>query len=146
MFTTLDTHRNSGSSAASGFAFKYALKAMTTRVARCVLVQHTKMVKIYHSVSKYTQWTYNIPTCSIPRPSKIYPNWDFWYANIPSGNPDDYRSRKTASRSIKQKPSAEGRRLQRVGIFKKPVPQFEKFFSDCKSKLTFKIEADWTLL
>jgi hypothetical protein len=20
-------------------------------------------------------------------PSKIYPNWDFWYENIPSGNP-----------------------------------------------------------
>jgi hypothetical protein len=24
----------------------------------------------------------------IPRPSKIYPNWDFGYANKPSGNPD----------------------------------------------------------
>jgi hypothetical protein len=21
---------------------------------------------------------------------KIYPNWDFWFENMPSGNPDDY--------------------------------------------------------
>jgi hypothetical protein len=27
------------------------------------------------------------PTFYIPRPSKIYPNRDFWYGNIPSGNP-----------------------------------------------------------
>jgi hypothetical protein len=26
-------------------------------------------------------------TFSIPRPSKIYPNWGFWYENKPSGNP-----------------------------------------------------------
>jgi hypothetical protein len=24
---------------------------------------------------------------STPRPSKIYQDWDFWYENIPSGNP-----------------------------------------------------------
>jgi hypothetical protein len=24
---------------------------------------------------------------SIPRPSKIYPTWDFWFENKPSGNP-----------------------------------------------------------
>jgi hypothetical protein len=29
----------------------------------------------------------NITTFSIPKPSKIFPNWDFWYENIPSGNP-----------------------------------------------------------
>jgi hypothetical protein len=29
----------------------------------------------------------NIPTFSIPRPSKIYPSWDFWFENKPSGNP-----------------------------------------------------------
>jgi hypothetical protein len=23
----------------------------------------------------------------IPRPSEIDPNWDFWYENLPSGNP-----------------------------------------------------------
>jgi hypothetical protein len=28
-------------------------------------------------VVKYTKWPYNIPTSSIARPSKIYPNWDF---------------------------------------------------------------------
>jgi hypothetical protein len=25
---------------------------------------------------------------SIPSSSKIFPNWDFWYEDIPSGNPD----------------------------------------------------------
>jgi hypothetical protein len=24
----------------------------------------------------------------LARPSKIYPNWDFWFENKPSGNPD----------------------------------------------------------
>jgi hypothetical protein len=29
----------------------------------------------------------NIPTSSIARPSKMYPNWYFWFGNMPSGNP-----------------------------------------------------------
>jgi hypothetical protein len=28
-----------------------------------------------------------ITALSILRPSKIYPNWDFWFENKPSGNP-----------------------------------------------------------
>jgi hypothetical protein len=36
----------------------------------------------------YSKWPYNVPTLSIPRPSKIYPKWDFWFENKPSGNPD----------------------------------------------------------
>jgi hypothetical protein len=43
---------------------------------------------------KYIKWPYaiyskrpqNVPTVSISRPSKIYPNWDFLFPNIPSGN------------------------------------------------------------
>jgi hypothetical protein len=35
---------------------------------------------------KYSEWSYNITTFSIPRPSKLYPNWDFWFENKPSGN------------------------------------------------------------
>jgi hypothetical protein len=31
------------------------------RVARFVLVQHTKMEKIYQMVTKYTKWSQNIP-------------------------------------------------------------------------------------
>jgi hypothetical protein len=27
------------------------------------------------------------------RPSKIYPNWDFWFENKPSGNPDQQLQR-----------------------------------------------------
>jgi hypothetical protein len=30
----------------------------------------------------------NITTSSIARPSKKYPNLDFWFENIPSGNPE----------------------------------------------------------
>jgi hypothetical protein len=28
-----------------------------------------------------------MPTSSVARPSKIYPNWDFWFETIPSGIP-----------------------------------------------------------
>jgi surface antigen len=30
----------------------------------------------------------NVPESSVARTSKIYPNWDFWFENKPSGNPD----------------------------------------------------------
>jgi hypothetical protein len=36
---------------------------------------------------KYSKWPKNISAFSILRPSKIYPNWDFWFENKPSGNP-----------------------------------------------------------
>jgi hypothetical protein len=36
---------------------------------------------------KCKKWLENIPTFFIPRPSKIYPNWNFWFANVTSGNP-----------------------------------------------------------
>jgi hypothetical protein len=45
-------------------------------------------------VIKYTNWPQNrsnaknIPTYSISKPSKIYPNWDLGFENIPSGNSD----------------------------------------------------------
>jgi hypothetical protein len=42
---------------------------------------------------KIYQMAVNIPTLSITRPSKIYPNWDFWFENIPSGNPVLERTR-----------------------------------------------------
>jgi hypothetical protein len=51
------------------------------------LVKHTKARKINIMTTKYTKWPLNIPTFSIPRPLKIYPNWDFWYEKMPSGNP-----------------------------------------------------------
>jgi hypothetical protein len=52
----------------------------------------------YQMVTKYTKWPQNIPNdrkidqmaikyTNIARPSKIYPNWDFWLQNMPSGNP-----------------------------------------------------------
>jgi hypothetical protein len=36
--------------------------------------------------TKYNKLSQNIPIFSIPRPSKVYPKWDFGYENIPSGN------------------------------------------------------------
>jgi IMP cyclohydrolase len=41
----------------------------------------------YQMAVIYLKWTYNIPTFAIPRHSKIYPNRDFWFENIPSGDP-----------------------------------------------------------
>jgi hypothetical protein len=43
--------------------------------------------KIYQIALKYSKGSYNIPIFIIPRPTKTYPNWDFWYENKPSGNP-----------------------------------------------------------
>jgi hypothetical protein len=31
-------------------------------------------------------------TPSIPSRSKVYPNWNFWFENIPSGNPGYVRN------------------------------------------------------
>jgi hypothetical protein len=42
---------------------------------------------LYQMAVKYSKWSKNIPTFSIPKPSKIYPNCDFWFENKPSGNP-----------------------------------------------------------
>jgi hypothetical protein len=69
-----------------------ALEVVKNRVARFVLIQHTKIgnyIKAikYEMVAKYSKWSQNIPTFIIPRPSKINQNCDFWYKNKPSGNP-----------------------------------------------------------
>jgi hypothetical protein len=36
---------------------------------------------------KLTECQQNLPTSLIARPSKLYPNWDFWFENIRYGNP-----------------------------------------------------------
>jgi hypothetical protein len=38
---------------------------------------------------KIDQMSKNLPTCSISKPSKFYPNGYFWFENIPSGKPDN---------------------------------------------------------
>jgi hypothetical protein len=47
-------------------------------------------------ITKYTTWPKNIQNGSkidrmtkkiTSQDTKIYPNWDFWFENIPSGNP-----------------------------------------------------------
>jgi hypothetical protein len=58
-----------------------------SRVARFFYVQYTKTGKINHKINqmaiKYTKWPYKIPTDSIARPTKIYPNRDFLFENMP---------------------------------------------------------------
>jgi hypothetical protein len=45
-----------------------------------VTIKHTKWL-----YAKYSKWTQNIPTFSITRPYKIYPNSDCWFENMTSG-------------------------------------------------------------
>jgi hypothetical protein len=46
--------------------------------------------KIYRLVIKYTTWPLNLPIFYIPRLSKICrKKWNFWFANLPSGNPGE---------------------------------------------------------
>jgi hypothetical protein len=68
---------------------------LNCKVARFSILQYSKNWKntpidnnIYQITAKYTEWPWNIPKCSIMRPIKIFRNWDFWYENIPSGNPN----------------------------------------------------------
>jgi hypothetical protein len=74
--------------------------SMYTRVARFSLVQHTKNGKIYqittnipnsnkmYQMAVKQDITYeHITISSIARPFNIYPNLDFLFENIPSGNP-----------------------------------------------------------
>jgi hypothetical protein len=42
--------------------------------------------KIYHLAVKETKLPLKIPTSSIARPSKFYPDWGFGIKNIPSTN------------------------------------------------------------
>jgi hypothetical protein len=46
-----------------------------------------QMVIKSQMVIKCSKWQLNISTVLNVRPSKIYPNWDFWFENKPSGNP-----------------------------------------------------------
>jgi hypothetical protein len=47
----------------------------------------TNGLTIYQMAVIYAKWPINIPFFFFPRHSKIYPNLDFWFENIPSGNP-----------------------------------------------------------
>jgi hypothetical protein len=78
-----------------------AVRLVWARIARFFLKQQTKNIRMYSITTnytkgamkstkwsyKYSKWTENIQTFSVPRPSKIYQKWDFRFANIPSGNP-----------------------------------------------------------
>jgi hypothetical protein len=70
------------------------------RVARFCLTQYTKTreiyqitttlsygLKVFQMAVQYYKWPWKITTFSILSPFKMYPNWDFWFANKPSGRP-----------------------------------------------------------
>jgi hypothetical protein len=74
-----------------------------TRVARFFFVKHTKIVKIYQIARQFTKWQYNLTSnfkntkCpkihqkfSFQSLKKMYQNWDFWFENVASGNPDKH--------------------------------------------------------
>jgi hypothetical protein len=42
---------------------------------------------MYQMGVMYSKWLYNISNFTFQGPPKIYPNYDFWFENIPSGNP-----------------------------------------------------------
>jgi hypothetical protein len=46
-------------------------------------------IKIPNGSKMFQMNKKNVPTFSIPKPNKTYPNWDFWFENKPSGNPGD---------------------------------------------------------
>jgi hypothetical protein len=64
-------------------------------VARFLLVPRTKTGKIFQMTIKYIKWSQNIPNgrkidkIAIKRINifNFYPKRDFWFENIPSGNP-----------------------------------------------------------
>jgi NADH:ubiquinone oxidoreductase subunit len=67
----------------------------------------------------YTKWPENggeinqmgIKYIGAARPSKIYPNWDFWLENKPSGNPaaiSHYDDLWTGNTSLNSRTDGEG--------------------------------------
>jgi hypothetical protein len=51
------------------------------------IINDNTMYQIYHLAAKLDKVAIKIPTSAVERPSKIYPNYDFWFENMPSGNP-----------------------------------------------------------
>jgi hypothetical protein len=64
-----------------------------TQTGKNVPNEHKIFVPNGHKISqmsvKYAKWPYNISTFSNLGPSKIYPNWDFWFEKKTSGNPGE---------------------------------------------------------
>jgi hypothetical protein len=77
-----------------GSVFLDTARQLLYRVARFFFVHRYQNgknlpndLKLYQTAIKYSTWSLNSTTFSIPRPSKIYPNWYFWFLKKPSGNP-----------------------------------------------------------
>jgi hypothetical protein len=81
------------------------------------------MAKIYPMAEIYSKWTQNTPTSFNARHSKIYPNSDFRFENISSGNPGrrgDHAEDRLRSNAI-QKPEPwvwPGRQGDRMRLWK----------------------------
>jgi hypothetical protein len=77
-----------------GAEVEILLNQATYRVARFFSIKYTKTGKINQLITKlpngrnmYVPNGYKIYQHSIPCGSKIYPNCEFWFENMPSGNP-----------------------------------------------------------
>jgi hypothetical protein len=51
----------------------------------------TKNYKLHQMAVKYSERRQSIPTFSIPRPSKIDSNWEFWFEKYTSVNPVSFQ-------------------------------------------------------
>jgi hypothetical protein len=47
---------------------------------------------------KYNKWPKNLQTSFIAIHSEIHPNWDFWFENTPSGNPETNATENVATK------------------------------------------------
>jgi hypothetical protein len=79
----------------------FAWRAGLPDFSWCMIPKPKKCTKLTHNVPnghrisqmpvKYFQWPSNMSAFFNLRPSKICPNWDFWFENKPSGNPAEER-------------------------------------------------------
>jgi hypothetical protein len=81
---------------------------------------------------KYSKGPSNISTFYDLRPSKIYPTWEFWFENKPSGNPGSVSLTQALSdleRSGSSTPRARSW-TGNVGVQKLEAYDFENVFAE----------------
>jgi hypothetical protein len=114
----------------------WPLYEVRNRVARFFLVHDTKTGKMYQMNTKCTKWSkkfpspQNISAFFNLRPSKIYPNWGFWFEKKPSGNPGAQHVSNGCQWGIMRKRTMAKLRRRPIGFFspKRNLTHFPTFF------------------
>jgi hypothetical protein len=69
----------------------YQMNTKCTKWTQNVPNENIKYIKwtqnVYQLALRYSKWPLKLPKSSVARHSKIYPNWDFLFENMRSGNP-----------------------------------------------------------